>query len=59
MTDLLLTVSADYNHRGAFSFGPHQGKMGPTPIITLDDGQFMTSRQIGVDYRAYVSNITF
>jgi hypothetical protein len=59
MTDMSLTTLADYDHRGAFRFGPNQGKMGLSGILTLDNGQFMTSRQVGVDYRLYVASITF
>ena len=59
MIDLSLNSIADYDHRGAFRYGPNQGKMGLSPVVTLDDSQFMMSRQVGVDFRLYVANISF
>lgn len=57
--DLGVLPYIDYDHRGAYKYGPNQGKMGLSPIVAIDNQQFIVSRQLGVDFRLYVANITF
>ena len=58
-TDLQVTPYTDYFHRGNNPFGPNQAREGVTPRVSLDDAQFMYSRQISTGYRLYIHSITF